>query len=99
MNDPMTISTCKKSREVDKMFVFLFSPSGVLAEERQLSQDLVQSSKKDQGFRSIFQHVKTAQSHQTPSELFAHHIVAIVHHIKGEMNLCVRYHLLCLIHL
>ncbi|XP_038157190.1 thyroid hormone receptor-associated protein 3 isoform X3 [Cyprinodon tularosa] len=60
------------------------SASDILAEERQLSQDLVQSSKKHQEFRSIFQHVQTAQPQRSPSELFAQHIVAIVHHIKAQ---------------
>lgn len=63
-----------------------FSSSDILAEERQLSQDLVQSSKKNREFRSIFQHVQTAQLKMCPSELFAQHIVAIVHHIKCESN-------------
>ncbi|XP_042345670.1 thyroid hormone receptor-associated protein 3 isoform X2 [Plectropomus leopardus] len=58
--------------------------SDILAEERQLSQDLVQASKKDQEFRSIFQHVKAAQLQRSPSELFAQHIVTIVHHIKAQ---------------
>ncbi|KAM4567972.1 thyroid hormone receptor-associated protein 3 isoform 2-T2 [Fundulus diaphanus] len=60
------------------------SSSDLLAEERQLSQDLVQSSKKHQEFRSIFQHVQGAQSQRSPSELFAQHIVTIVHHIKAQ---------------
>lgn len=68
------------------MFFVIFSSSDILAEERQLSQDLVQSSKKDQEFRSIFQHVQAAQLHRSPSELFAQHIVTIVHHIKGESS-------------
>lgn len=62
----------------------LISSSDILAEERQLSQDLVQSSKKDQEFRSIFQHVQNAQLQRNPSELFAQHIVTIVHHIKAQ---------------
>ncbi|XP_028984408.1 thyroid hormone receptor-associated protein 3 isoform X2 [Betta splendens] len=62
----------------------LISSSDILAEERQLSQDLVQSSKKKQEFRSIFQHVQAAQLKTCPSELFAQHIVAIVHHIKTQ---------------
>ncbi|KAM4580494.1 uncharacterized protein thrap3a isoform 2-T3 [Odontesthes bonariensis] len=62
----------------------LMSSSDILAEERQLSQDLVQASKKDQEFRSIFQHVQAAPSQRSPSELFAQHIVAIVHHIKAQ---------------
>lgn len=65
-------------------FSYYFSSSDILAEERQLSQDLVQSLKKDQEFRSIFQHVQSAQSKKNPSELFAQHIVSIVHHIKGK---------------
>ncbi|XP_070823123.1 thyroid hormone receptor-associated protein 3 isoform X2 [Chaetodon trifascialis] len=62
----------------------LISSSDILAEERQLSQDLVQSSKKGQEFRSIFQHVQNAQLQRSPSELFAQHIVTIVHHIKAH---------------
>ncbi|XP_035527784.1 thyroid hormone receptor-associated protein 3 isoform X2 [Morone saxatilis] len=62
----------------------LMSSSDILAEERQLSQDLVQSSKKDQEFRSIFQHVQNAPLKRSPSELFAQHIVTIVHHIKAQ---------------
>ncbi|XP_078108539.1 thyroid hormone receptor-associated protein 3 isoform X1 [Sander vitreus] len=62
----------------------LMSSSDILAEERQLSQDLVQSSKKDQEFRSIFQHVQAAPLQRSPSELFAQHIVTIVHHIKAQ---------------
>ncbi len=68
------------------MDVFVLSSSSdFLAEERQLSQDLVQSSKKDQEFRSIFQHVQNTPLKKCPSELFAQHIVTIVHHIKGEL--------------
>ncbi|XP_076008730.1 thyroid hormone receptor-associated protein 3 isoform X2 [Genypterus blacodes] len=62
----------------------LTSSCDILAEERQLSQDLVQASKKDQEFRSIFQHVQAPQLHKSPSELFAQHIVTIVHHIKAQ---------------
>ncbi|XP_024122972.1 thyroid hormone receptor-associated protein 3 isoform X2 [Oryzias melastigma] len=62
----------------------LISSSDILAEERQLSQDLVLSSKKDPEFRSIFQHVQNAQSQRSPSELFAQHIVTIVHHVKTQ---------------
>ncbi|KAJ0066595.1 hypothetical protein NL108_015479, partial [Boleophthalmus pectinirostris] len=60
----------------------LMCSSDILAKERQLSQDLVQSSKKDTEFRSIFQHVQAAQVQRSSSELFAQHIVTIVHHIK-----------------
>ncbi|KAK1156838.1 thyroid hormone receptor-associated protein 3-like isoform X1 [Acipenser oxyrinchus oxyrinchus] len=58
--------------------------SGVLANERRLSRDLVHPSKQDQEFRSIFQHIQAAQSRRSPSELFAQHIVTIVHHVKAQ---------------
>lgn len=67
------------------MFFFV-SSSDILVKERQLSQDLVQSSKKDQAFRSIFQHVQTPQYHRSPSEIFAEHVVAILHHVKGKTS-------------
>ncbi|XP_051044732.1 thyroid hormone receptor-associated protein 3 isoform X2 [Phodopus roborovskii] len=57
-------------------------PSGLLAQERKLCRDLVHSNKKEQEFRSIFQHIQSAQSQRSPSELFAQHIVTIVHHVK-----------------
>ncbi|XP_063810472.1 thyroid hormone receptor-associated protein 3 isoform X2 [Pseudophryne corroboree] len=60
----------------------LARPSGVMAHERKLSRDLVHSNKKDQEFKSIFQHIQSAQSQRSPSELFAQHIVTIVHHVK-----------------
>lgn len=59
-------------------------PSGLLAQERKLCRDLVHSNKKEQEFRSIFQHIQSAQSQRSPSELFAQHIVTIVHHVKGK---------------
>ncbi|XP_061676994.1 thyroid hormone receptor-associated protein 3 isoform X2 [Syngnathoides biaculeatus] len=62
----------------------LIGTSEILAQERQLSQDLVQSSKRGQEFRSIFQHVQAAPMQKTPSELFAQHIVAILHHIRAQ---------------
>ncbi|KAK1340204.1 hypothetical protein QTO34_018769 [Cnephaeus nilssonii] len=60
----------------------LARPSGLLAQERKLCRDLVHSNKKEQEFRSIFQHIQSAQSQGSPSELFAQHIVTIVHHVK-----------------
>ncbi|KAK1789406.1 hypothetical protein P4O66_015334 [Electrophorus voltai] len=61
------------------------SSSGALAKERRLSQDLVHPLKKDhEEFRSIFQHIQAAQLRRSPSELFAQHIVTIVHHIKAQ---------------
>lgn len=68
------------------LFIFLiFSSSGALAKERRLSQDLIYPVKKEhEEFRSIFQHIQAAQLRRSPSELFAQHIVTIVHHIKGN---------------
>ncbi|XP_066573491.1 thyroid hormone receptor-associated protein 3 isoform X2 [Amia ocellicauda] len=60
------------------------SSSGILANERRFSKDLVHPSKKDQEFRSIFQHIQATQLRRSPSELFAQHIVTIVHHIKAQ---------------
>ncbi|XP_022522196.2 thyroid hormone receptor-associated protein 3 [Astyanax mexicanus] len=61
------------------------SSGGALSKERRLSQDLVHPAKKDQEeFRSIFQHIQAAQLRRSPSELFAQHIVTIVHHIKAQ---------------
>ncbi|KAG9334221.1 hypothetical protein JZ751_008469 [Albula glossodonta] len=61
------------------------SSSGVLANERRISRDLVHPAKKEQEFRSIFQHIQATQLRRSPSELFAQHIVTIVHHIKGTV--------------
>lgn len=71
------------------MFCFVWpvcfsSPSGILAQERKLCRDLVHSNKKEQEFRSIFHHIQSAQSQRSPSELFAQHIVTIVHHVRGR---------------
>ncbi|CAL8248238.1 unnamed protein product [Lota lota] len=60
------------------------SSSDVLAGERQLSQDLVQSCRKEQEFRSIFQHVETSRVQRSPSELFTQHILTIVHHVNAQ---------------
>ncbi|XP_004078486.2 thyroid hormone receptor-associated protein 3 isoform X1 [Oryzias latipes] len=86
--DPAPVSSQKPEAKFHVRMGFLgdslMSSSDILAEERQLSQDLVLSSKKDPEFRSIFQHVQTAQSQRSPSELFAQHIVTIVHHVKTQ---------------
>ncbi|XP_030073950.1 thyroid hormone receptor-associated protein 3 isoform X1 [Microcaecilia unicolor] len=67
---------------IDSFDEDLARPSGILAHERKLCRDLVHSNKKDQEFRSIFQHIKSAQPQRSPSELFAQHIVTIVHHVR-----------------
>uniref|UniRef100_A0AAY4DRH1 Thyroid hormone receptor-associated protein 3 n=1 Tax=Denticeps clupeoides TaxID=299321 RepID=A0AAY4DRH1_9TELE len=58
--------------------------SGIMAKERRMSRDLLHQNKKDQEFRSIFQHIQSAELRRSPSELFAQHIVTIVHNIKAQ---------------
>uniref|UniRef100_A0A671U460 Thyroid hormone receptor associated protein 3b n=1 Tax=Sparus aurata TaxID=8175 RepID=A0A671U460_SPAAU len=48
------------------------------------SSSLLNPTKKDPEFRSIFQHIQSAQLRRSPSELFAQHIVSIVHYIKAQ---------------
>lgn len=62
------------------------SSANVLTHERRLCRDLVHKPKKDQEFRSIFQHIQMAQTRRSPSELFAQHIVTLVHHVKGKIT-------------
>ncbi|XP_042188725.1 bcl-2-associated transcription factor 1 isoform X2 [Callorhinchus milii] len=57
-------------------------PGSSLTTERLLSSALVHSSKKEQGFRSIFDHLKLPQFYRSSSESFIQHIVALVHHVK-----------------
>ncbi|XP_020779433.2 thyroid hormone receptor-associated protein 3b isoform X2 [Boleophthalmus pectinirostris] len=47
----------------------------------ELPRDVI-PSKKDAEFRSIFQHIQG--SRRSPSELFAQHLVSIVHYIKAQ---------------
>ncbi|TRY85955.1 hypothetical protein DNTS_032716, partial [Danionella cerebrum] len=59
--------------------------SAAFSKDRSLSRELVRPDKKAHDeFRSIFQHIQSAQLHRSPSELFAQHIVNIVHHIKAQ---------------
>ncbi|KAM9738352.1 thyroid hormone receptor-associated protein 3b isoform 1-T2 [Menidia menidia] len=58
-------------------------PGSSLAKERAAPGELL-ASRKDPAFRSIFQHIQTAQLRRSPSELFAQHIVSIVHYIKAQ---------------
>lgn len=64
--------------------LLLFSLSSSLSKDRFLSRDLLNPTKKESEFRSIFQHIQTAQLCRSPPELFAQHIVSIVHYIKGN---------------
>ncbi|XP_039675476.1 thyroid hormone receptor-associated protein 3b isoform X5 [Perca fluviatilis] len=59
-------------------------PSSSLSKERLMPRELPKPTKKDTEFRSIFQHIQSAQLRRSPSELFAQHIVSIVHYIKAQ---------------
>ncbi|XP_068567443.1 thyroid hormone receptor-associated protein 3b isoform X2 [Cebidichthys violaceus] len=59
-------------------------PSSSLSKERLVPRELLNPTKKDPEFRSIFQHVQSPQLRRSPSELFAQHIVSIVHYIKAQ---------------
>ncbi|KAI4817478.1 hypothetical protein KUCAC02_010876 [Chaenocephalus aceratus] len=58
-------------------------PSSSMSKDRVMPRE-PNPTKKDAEFRSIFQHVQTAQLRRSPSELFAQHIVSIVHYIKAQ---------------
>ncbi|XP_051576817.1 thyroid hormone receptor-associated protein 3-like isoform X2 [Myxocyprinus asiaticus] len=58
--------------------------SSVLTNERRNLLDFVHLNKKDWEFHSVLQHLQAQQSTRSPSELFAQHIVSIVHHIKAQ---------------
>uniref|UniRef100_A0A2K5MD20 Thyroid hormone receptor associated protein 3 n=1 Tax=Cercocebus atys TaxID=9531 RepID=A0A2K5MD20_CERAT len=60
--------------QMDSFHEDLAGPSGLLAQEH--------NNKKEQEFCSTFQHIQSAQSQRSPSELFAQHRVTIVHHVK-----------------
>ncbi|KAI4897449.1 hypothetical protein NFI96_022309, partial [Prochilodus magdalenae] len=55
--------------------------SSVLSSDR---RNLVHPDKKEQEFHSAFQHLPCNNLCRSPSELFAQHVVAIVHHIKAQ---------------
>ncbi|XP_026139571.1 thyroid hormone receptor-associated protein 3 isoform X1 [Carassius auratus] len=58
--------------------------TSVLSNERRNLLDLLDLDKKDLEFQSVLQHLRAQQSPKSPSELFAQHIVSIVHHIKAQ---------------
>ncbi|XP_052003272.1 thyroid hormone receptor-associated protein 3-like isoform X2 [Xyrauchen texanus] len=60
------------------------SRSSVLTKERQNLLEFLHIDKKDWEFHSVLQHLQNRQSTRSPSELFAQHIVSIVHHIKAQ---------------
>lgn len=65
---------------------YLLSLSSSVTKERSTPRDLLNPSKKDSEFRSIFQHIQSTQLRRSPSELFAQHLVSIVHYIKGTVR-------------
>ncbi|XP_066556079.1 bcl-2-associated transcription factor 1 isoform X1 [Amia ocellicauda] len=58
------------------------SPGTSLTSDRSLASALVHSSKREQGFRSIFDHIKRPQAYKNSAESFIQHIVSLVHHVK-----------------
>ncbi|XP_073703492.1 thyroid hormone receptor-associated protein 3 isoform X2 [Garra rufa] len=58
--------------------------TSVLTNERRNLLDFLHLDKKDWEFQSVLQHLQAQQSPKSPSELFAQHIVSIVHHIKAQ---------------
>ncbi|KAM6139505.1 bcl-2-associated transcription factor 1 isoform 5-T9 [Phoenicopterus ruber ruber] len=55
-----------------------------LTKDRLLASTLVHSVKKEQEFRSIFDHIKLPQASKSTSESFIQHIVSLVHHVKEQ---------------
>lgn len=62
--------------------LYLTAANVVFSFSSSLSRDLL--SNKDPEIRSIFQLVQAAQLRRSPSELFAQHIVSVLHYIKGR---------------
>ncbi|XP_070589679.1 bcl-2-associated transcription factor 1 isoform X6 [Erythrolamprus reginae] len=68
-----------------------------LTKDRLLASTLVHSVKKEQEFRSIFDHIKLPQASKSTSESFIQHVVSLVHHVKeqyfksAEMTLSERF--------
>ncbi|XP_056126825.1 thyroid hormone receptor-associated protein 3 isoform X1 [Rhinichthys klamathensis goyatoka] len=58
--------------------------TSVLTNERRHLLELVHLDEKDWEFQAVLQHLQAQQSPRSPSELFAQHIVSIVHHIKAQ---------------
>ncbi|XP_053566870.1 bcl-2-associated transcription factor 1 isoform X2 [Bombina bombina] len=53
-----------------------------LTNDRLLASTLVHSVKKEQDFRSIFDHIKVSFASKTSPESFTYHIVSLVHQVK-----------------
>uniref|UniRef100_A0A6I8P8R6 BCL2 associated transcription factor 1 n=1 Tax=Ornithorhynchus anatinus TaxID=9258 RepID=A0A6I8P8R6_ORNAN len=70
-------------QETAKTGKFLKRPAS-LTKDRLLASTLVHSVKKEQEFRSIFDHIKLPQANKSTSESFIQHIVSLVHHVKEQ---------------
>ncbi|XP_072355787.1 bcl-2-associated transcription factor 1-like isoform X4 [Scyliorhinus torazame] len=82
---PLATTSCQpevKLKMTASQFEDSMRPGSSLTTERLLSCALVHSSKKEYGFRSIFDHLKLPQFYRSSSESFIQHIVALVHHVK-----------------
>ncbi|XP_036406133.1 bcl-2-associated transcription factor 1-like isoform X2 [Megalops cyprinoides] len=58
------------------------SPGTSVTSDRSLVSALVHSTKKEQGFRAIFDHIKRPQAFKSSAESYIHHVVALVHHVR-----------------
>ncbi|XP_057196529.1 thyroid hormone receptor-associated protein 3 isoform X2 [Triplophysa rosa] len=58
--------------------------SSVLINERRNILDFLHLDEKDWDLHAVRQHLQAQQSLRSPSELFAQHIVSIIHHIKAH---------------
>ncbi|XP_076827885.1 uncharacterized protein thrap3a isoform X2 [Brachyhypopomus gauderio] len=58
--------------------------SSVLSNDWRNAMEFVHPDKKEKEFPSVFQHLPCNTLCRSPSELFAQHLVAIVHHIKAQ---------------
>lgn len=71
---------------VSFLLLMHFRPAS-LTKDRLLASTLVHSVKKEQEFRSIFDHIKLPQASKSTSESFIQHIVSLVHHVKGMCSI------------
>lgn len=57
--------------------------------DRSLASALAQAqaSRREHGFRSVFQHMKRPQALKSPAESYVLHIVSLVHHVQGTYKL------------
>ncbi|XP_052474140.1 thyroid hormone receptor-associated protein 3 isoform X3 [Carassius gibelio] len=82
MNDESPPRASMKRSEFSVRMDSLRTPA--LTNERRNLLDFLHLDKKDWEFQSVLQHLQAQLSPKSPSELFAQHIVSIVHHIKAQ---------------